>query len=1065
MTDPSRRVDTVVLETTAPPRVDWSRAETWRVIVTVRGVPCSAFWVPGPGRLRDPHAFTEQLTASGRQRLAYELSLERFRKRMGIPDRRPPKRSCSVIVCTHRRSSYLPGMLAALSALDPAPDEVIVVDNDPGELDCRELVEAAGAYYVREDRRGLDNARNRGLHIAGGELVAFTDDDCVPSPGWLARLDELFAEPVVGAVTGPAFAYELVSPAQVRFEREGGFTRGLARRDLDWTRLSPLDAGATGAGANMVFRRELLDELSAVFPPELDAGTPTQSGGDLYLLYKVLAAGQRIVYDPGTYVFHRHRPDPDALHGAFFGYGVGLSATLAKLLVEEREPDALRSWWWLVAQYRTAQRERLLGRADARHVRVAWDHLRGGLHGPRALVKARAAISRAPVASEVPSAMADRDPRRDAGAQRRTPSPLRPGGPPDLTVIVPTLRRPEALARCLSALAAQEGDVAFEIIVVDDDPLPGPRGGLPTSRETVLAVEGGGRGAAAARNAGARAARGRILLFLDDDLVPAPDLVRRHLSHHRDGRERVVLGQCPPRPPHGSLMDAAAALWWQDRYRDMERSGTLTFTDVLSGNMSISAARFAAVGGFDEGLGRLRREDWQWGIRALEAGLTIDYDPEAVAVHEFVLTVGQRLLAAKAEGRGDASIARARPDLAHALPGDDRALATRAKQLPLAWALRRDGPRRVVLELLDGLERLRLRAAWFRLFQAAQAIEYARGRRDVHDRPRVPQGRILVVDADSQRPLPAPDVCVARLRLRRASDAVDLRPDAGRWNDSLARSLAAAAAEDDWRQRAHRADGRAAGRVTVLVGPAHGPRDRRRLLFVGQPGVEIRSGEGPPTAHWTVLDRLIRGARTEIVATVLPGVLVQSGWLDELAGVLDGERLALLMGAPADPSAVRAQPWLLSRFEVLPRYQPIGRPFGYVAIRRAHYLALGGFDFSVVAFGDHAPAMELAERALDRGLVVAYHGSALVRRGPQPLNPALRPEWQRQRARGALLAHHGPGRLVGVLRGAAPLVRVVLRGPKALGALIAFASGVGEALIARSSASGRDAAAQGPPTP
>jgi hypothetical protein len=219
--------------------------------------------------------------------------------------------------------------------------------------------------------------------------------------------------------------------------------------------------------------------------------------------------------------------------------------------------------------------------------------------------------------------------------------------------------------------------------------------------------------------------------------------------------------------------------------------------------------------------------------------------------------------------------------------------------------------------------------------------------------------------------------------------------------------------------------------------------------------VEVRSGEGSPAEHWAVLDGLIREARTEIVATVLPGTLVQSGWLEELAAVFDGERLALLMGAPARPSAVGAQPWLLSRFDVLPRYSAIGRPFGYVAMRRAHYLELGGFDGSAMAFGDHAPTMELAERALDRGLVVVHHESARVRRGPQPRNPMLRPEWQRQRARGALLARHAPqagsGRLVGVARGAAPLVQatIVQPGPKPLGVLIAFACGVGEGVMTK----------------
>jgi O-antigen biosynthesis protein len=695
MSDAQARAATVVLEASAPPCIDWGAADVWRVIVSAGGVPCAAYWVPGPGRLRDPEAFTNRLIQTGRERLEYEASLESFRRRLGIPKMHPAELSCSVVVCTHRRSAYLPGLLDAVTRLDPAPAEVIIVDNDPGERDCRAEVEAAGARYVREDRRGLDNARNAGLRAARGDLVAFTDDDCIPSPRWLASLCEVFAEPSVGAVTGPAFAYELISPAQIQFEREGGFGRGPLRRHWwDWTTLSPPDAAKAGAGANMVFRREALDGLGVVFPPELDAGTPTESGGDLYALYKTLAAGWRVVYDPGTYVFHRHRPDPDALHRAFFGYGVGLSATLAKVLVEDREPDAVHAWWWLVRQYRTAQRERLLGRADGAHVRVAWDYLRGGLHGPRALLRAKVASGDTRPTDD---ARLEQGGRPTPGVSDAAPR-ARPTEAPVLSVIVPTAGRHGALARCLGALAAQDIDAPFDVVVIDDARTP--QAPTPPASGAATVIRTGGRGAAAARNAGARAAAGDVLLFLDDDLVPAPDLLSRHLAHHDGEPDRVVLGRCPPCPPARSLTDLAAALWWEDRYRDMERSASLTFTDVLSGNMSIRRAPFLTLGGFDEALGTLRREDWHWGVKVLQAGMTVEFEPDAVARHEFVLTAARRLSAAFAEGRGDALLIEKHPEFVHALVTVDSTRPWRTKRTALRLALRGDRSRRSVAAIL-----------------------------------------------------------------------------------------------------------------------------------------------------------------------------------------------------------------------------------------------------------------------------------------------------------------------------------------------------------------------------
>jgi GT2 family glycosyltransferase len=772
----------------------------------------------------------------------------------------------------------------------------------------------------------------------------------------------------------------------------------------------------------------------------------------MYALYKVLAAGWRVVYDPGTYVFHRHRRTPEALHRAFFGYGVGLSAAMAKIFAEEREPDAVRAWWWLVSQYCATQRDRALGRTDAREVRVAWDYLRGGVHGPRALSRATSIAREASAPGAQADLRARRSPARAAGAARAA-TQARSDASPALSVIVPTAGRPGPLARCLAALAKQDVETRFEIIVVDDDLRPQPEGPVAPPGLTFRVIHGGGRGAAAARNAGARSATGEVLLFLDDDLVPTPDLVRRHLAHHRGELNRIVIGRCPPRPPRRSLTDSAAALWWQDRYRDMAASAALTFTDVLSGNTSIGRTRFLSLGGFDEGLGTLRREDWYWGIQALKAGMAIAFDPDAVAAHEFVLTPTRRFAAAYAEGRGDAVLARGHPELIHALPSVDLA-GRRVKHAILALALRHQRLRRVVIDVLDALERAHLRRTWFRLFQTAQAIEYARGRGV--DTVRAPGSRhpALVVDPDSDEPLPRPEVCAPRLRLETDEKAIALTPEAGRWNANVAASLAAACESNVRRQRVPRGS-RPAQPVTVLVGPGHRSRDRKRLLGLGDRGADVRCYEGPALAHWAALDRLIRAAATDVVATVIPGTLVEPRWLDEVSASLDGDRLALAIGGPADESEEYTHPWLVTRFEVLPRYPIIGRPFGYVALRRAHYLDLGGFDPSAMRFGHYAPSLELAERALDRGLVVVHRSLTQLRRGQASKNPVLRPEWQRQRARGALLARYQPAsganRVLGVTRGAAPLAGALVhrRSPsvKALGALGAYVLGAAEGVV------------------
>jgi hypothetical protein len=162
----------------------------------------------------------------------------------------------------------------------------------------------------------------------------------------------------------------------------------------------------------------------------------------------------------------------------------------------------------------------------------------------------------------------------------------------------------------------------------------------------------------------------------------------------------------------------------------------------------------------------------------------------------------------------------------------------------------------------------------------------------------------------------------------------------------------------------------------------------------------------------------------------------------------------LALGSPAldgDDGALR----MMSRFDAFERYPVLDRPFGSVAIRRAHYLSLGGFDSAVMRFGPYAPPLELAERALDRGLVVAKQNLARVERDRESRIPVLRHEWQRQRARGALLVRDGSGargaRALSAIRGAMPLLALLKRQryptPKAAGPLTAYGCGVVEGLV------------------
>lgn len=266
--------------------------------------------------------------------------------------------SLTVAVCTRDRPEDLGRCLEALLRLDYPGLDLLVVDN-AGRTDATERVVAAcggRVRLVREERPGLDWARNRAVLEARGEVIAFTDDDVVVDPGWARALGEAFAEdPAVMAVTGLVLPLELSTEAQALFERYGGFGRGFVRRrfglDRDGAARAGLrfaGSGQCGTGANMAYRRRVFDEVG-YFDPALDVGTVTNGGGDLEMFFRVIKGGHPLVYEPRAVVRHRHRREYAELRTQLANNGVGFYSHLVRSALaypEEREELLRLGAWW-----------------------------------------------------------------------------------------------------------------------------------------------------------------------------------------------------------------------------------------------------------------------------------------------------------------------------------------------------------------------------------------------------------------------------------------------------------------------------------------------------------------------------------------------------------------------------------------------------------------------------------------------------------------------------------------------------------------------------------------------
>ena len=243
----------------------------------------------------------------------------------------------TIAICTRNRTDDLKLCLDALMKLPDRGQEIIVVDNAPSTDSTKKLIDQyPSVSYILEDRKGLDIARNRALAEASNEIVVFTDDDAIPDANWLDNIVRNFDHPLVMCVTGMTMPFELETKAQEEIENYSPFGKGFFRKSFSFTRWQPLATGNVGAGANMALRKSLIDEIGG-FDEALDAGTPTESGGDHEFFARVLLAGYHIVYDPEAISWHRHRRTWKEAVNAIHGYGVGVYAFWTKLFFGEKQ--------------------------------------------------------------------------------------------------------------------------------------------------------------------------------------------------------------------------------------------------------------------------------------------------------------------------------------------------------------------------------------------------------------------------------------------------------------------------------------------------------------------------------------------------------------------------------------------------------------------------------------------------------------------------------------------------------------------------------------------------------
>ena len=215
-----------------------------------------------------------------------------------------------------------------------------------------------------------------------------------------------------------------------------------------------------------------------------------------------------------------------------------------------------------------------------------------------------------------------------------------------VSFVVPTFRRPDALAKTLAALARTDfSRERLEVIVVDDGADSETRSIVERFREELPRIRylsQPNHGAARARNHGAREAQGDMLIFLDDDILVEPEHVKSHLAAQQRFDSGLVNGHWEFAPDVAAQLEATPfgqfRIWLEQWIKDGILKSPLDGArvapaEVTACNLSIRRELFWRLGGFDEDFPFAGYEDQEFSYRAAQAGCQFVYDRDIRLLH------------------------------------------------------------------------------------------------------------------------------------------------------------------------------------------------------------------------------------------------------------------------------------------------------------------------------------------------------------------------------------------------------------------------------------------------
>ena len=227
----------------------------------------------------------------------------------------------SVVICTYNGGKTLAETLDAVKRLDYPNFETIVV-NDGSTDNTRAIAKRAGVRVITTRNQGLSQARNTGMSAAGGEIVAYLDDDAHPDPHWLTYLGAMFLNTDHGAIGGP----------NLPPDDDGVVADSVASSPGGPNHVLYTDTHAEHIpGCNMAIRKRALESIGG-FDPQFRA-----AGDDVDVCWRLEQSGYTIGFCPAAMVWHHRRNSVGAYWRQQRGYG------RAEAMLERKWPSRYNS--------------------------------------------------------------------------------------------------------------------------------------------------------------------------------------------------------------------------------------------------------------------------------------------------------------------------------------------------------------------------------------------------------------------------------------------------------------------------------------------------------------------------------------------------------------------------------------------------------------------------------------------------------------------------------------------------------------------------------------------------